>query len=221
MIPVRIRRGPIDLLVVPVLQDNFVYLVCRGDQAVLVDAGEGGPVLHELETRHLRLRQILITHRHADHTAALPELMRRVVLEAPDAVGPVEALSTPGHTAGDVSFYFPEAAAVFTGDTLINGACGRPFDGSVVQLFDSLQLIKKLPPDTLVLGGHDYLSENLRFGLTIEPDNPAISARLELYLKDPVSALFVSLQHEVETNVFLRAKTVDEFAGFRRDKNRF
>jgi hydroxyacylglutathione hydrolase len=216
----RIQRTPFEILAVPVLSDNFVYLVCRNRAAILIDAGEAGPIRKALENNNLQLTQILITHRHADHTAALPEL-RSAVTGKEEAVGTVEALAVPGHTAGDTAWYFPEAGALFTGDCLINGACGRPMDGTAAQLYDSLQKIKQLPDETLILGGHDYLDENLRFGLTVEPDNADLRARLELYRTDPAAALFVTLAEEKKTNVFLRVASGEEFAALRTQKDKF
>lgn len=215
----RIQRSPFEILAVPVLSDNFVYLVCRGRKAVLVDAGEAAPVRRALEENGLELTRILTTHRHADHTAALPEL-RSVVTGEENAIGTVEALAVPGHTSGDTAWYFPEAGALFTGDCLINGACGRPMDGTAAQLFASLQKIKQLPDGTLIFGGHDYLDENLRFGRMVEPDNMDIRARLELYRTDPAAALFVTLAEEKKTNVFLRVASGEEFAALRTKKDR-
>ncbi len=220
MKPVRIQRGPFQIIAIPVLSDNFVYLICRDGQAVLIDAGEAPPVRRVLEENRLCLRKILVTPRHADHIAALADLQREVVDEAAEAAGPVEVISAPGHTADDVVFYFPEARAVFTGDTLINGACGRPLGGSAEQLFDSLQRIKKLPDETLVFGGHDYLDENLRFGLKMESANKSINDRLRRYHADPAAGLFVPLVEEKKTNPFLRAAGVKEFTALRHAKDR-
>jgi len=216
-----IPRGETAILAVPVLSDNFVYLICRAGQAVLIDAGDAAPVRKALKENNLQLRDIRLTHHHGDHTAGHATLRGDLIQENPEAAGPVEAIPVPGHTAEDTAFYFPEAAAVFTGDCLINGACGRPLGGTAAQLFDSLQRIAALPDDTLVFGGHDYLEENMQFGLLHEPDNADIRARLDLYRCDPAAALFVTLAEEKRTNLFLRAASAKEFAALRREKDRF
>ncbi len=218
---VTIVRGNQTLLAVPVLDDNYVYLVCRNRQAVLIDAGEAAPVQRALDRYDWTLRDIRLTHHHGDHRAGYDELIRRQEARDPAAAGPVEAIPVPGHTAGDTAFYFPEAGAVFSGDCLINGACGRVFGGTAAQLFESLQRIAALPDQTLVFGGHDYLEDNLRFGLHIEPENADIRSRLELYGRDPAAALFVSLAEERKTNPFLRAASVEEFTALRNAKDRF
>lgn len=215
-------------MAVPVLGDNFDYLVCCNGQAVLIDAGEAAPVYAALAENNLILRHILITHSHGDHTFGLSELRKLVGTDRRavhsngafgDSALPVKEMDVPGHTADGKMFYFPEAGALFTGDTLINGACGRAAD--MQHLFESLQKIKQLPPDTLIFGGHDYLDENLRFGFSIEPDNANIQARLSLYRCDPAAALFVSLEEELKTNVLLRAPDVETFTVLRRAKDRF
>lgn len=217
----RINRPPFEILVVPVLQDNLVYLVCRGGRAVLIDAGAADPVRRALKKNKLVLTDILLTHRHADHTAGEREVRSLIDRGEGRVEATVDSLPVPGHTAGDTAWYFPEARALFTGDALINGACGRPIEGSAAQLYESLQRINALPGDTLILGGHDYLDENLRFGLAIDAGNAAIRARLDLYRRDPAAALFVPLDEERRTNVFLQAQSAGEFATLRQAKNRF
>lgn len=217
----RFKKDALEIIAVPVLSDNFVYLVCRGSRALLVDAGDAPPVKRELETNGLTLERILLTHGHSDHTGGLAELKPLCSGGDTDDIAEIREIPTPGHTVEDKAFYFPEAAAVFTGDCLINGACGRMFGGTAAQLFDSLQKIKQLPGDTLVFGGHDYLEDNLLFALSVEPENTAVRDRLELYQDDPAAALFMPLSEEIKSNPFLRAETADAFADLRRKKDRF
>ncbi len=218
--PILLRQTPFRIWAVPVLNDNFVYLVCRGPDAVLVDAGAAQPVEAVLQKEGLTLRQILLTHRHGDHTAGAERLQTRIQPggQFPE---PVETLALPGHTADDKGYYYPAAGVVFTGDCLINGACGRVIAGSMQALFESLQRIKQLPDETLVLGGHDYLMDNLQFGLQQAPGNSAIQARLALYQQTPVAALFATLAEEQRTNVFLQAPDLATFAVLRNAKDHF
>ena len=227
----RFQVGGYDVLAVPVLYDNFVYLVCRDGQAVLIDAGEAGPVFKVLKTEKLQLTDILITHTHHDHVGGCRALQDRLGVQSAspgleegemDLLGTrCRSFSTPGHMAVHKCYHFPGLQVLFAGDTLINGACGRLLGGTAEQLFNSLRKIGELPDDTRVFGGHDYLEDNMRFALSVEPDNMAMQARLALYRKDPASAIFATLGEEKKTNPFLRADTVEEFAALRHRKDRF
>ncbi len=228
---VRFQMGEHAVLAVPVLQDNFDYLVCRDGEAVLIDAGAAGPVMAVLQRERLHLLQVLVTHAHHDHTGGCRTLQDRLgvlstspTVEAGNAEwlgATCQILSTPGHTAIHKSFYFPELKAVFTGDALINGACGRLLGGTAAQLHASLQVIAALPETTRVFGGHDYLDDNLAFAQLIDPKNSALAERLALYREDPAAALFATLAEEKRTNPFLWAQSVEEFAQLRARKDRF
>jgi hydroxyacylglutathione hydrolase len=223
------QMGDYEVLAVPVLHDNFVFLVCRDRQAVLIDAGEAKPVFRALEKNSLQLIHILITHTHHDHVGGCRALQDRLgVLATSPGVEEGESLllgtvcrsiSTPGHMAVHKVYHFPELNVLFAGDTLINGACGRPLDGTAEQLFHSLQRIRRLPDETRIFGGHDYLVENMDFARMIEPDNAAVSTRIERYRTDPAAAIFATLAEEKATNPFLRVDAADEFVELRRQKD--
>ena len=227
----RFLFGETTVLAVPVLGDNFAYLVCRGGEAILVDAGEAKPVFQALEENNLRLQKILITHTHHDHIGGCRELQDRLgVQSASPAVESGEfpmlgtlcrSISTPGHMAIHKTYYFPELGILFTGDTLINGACGRLLGGTAEQLFSSLRAICELPDETRIFGGHDYLADNMAFALSVEPGNEAAKARLGLYRTDPAAAIFATLAVEKKTNPFLRVDTAEEFTQLRRRKDSF
>jgi len=227
----RFQFGDFEVLVVPVLHDNFVFLVCRDGQAVLVDAGEAKPVFKILEKENLHLLNILITHTCYDHVAGCRAIQDRLGVQSTSPgveSGELQLLGTvcrsipaPGHVAVHKIYHFPEIEILFAGDTLINGACGRLINGTAEQLFGSLQVICELPDETRIFGGHDYLAENMEFALAVDPGNADMQARFDFYRTDPASAIFATLAEERKTNPFLRVDTVEEFAALRKQKDSF
>ncbi|MCF7848989.1 MAG: MBL fold metallo-hydrolase [Kiritimatiellales bacterium] len=227
----RYKINELEILAIPVLHDNFVYLVCRDGRAVLIDAGEAEAVFRTLETFPQPLDQVLITHNHHDHTGCCRRIQDRLNVpvmnpgidaKAIQVLGTTcSIISTPGHTRIHKVYHFPEQAVLFAGDTLINGACGRILDGTAEQLFSSLWKIRELPDETRIFGGHDYLEENMNFALSVAPDNAHVKARLELYRTDPAAAIFATLAEEKKTNPFLCVDTVEELAELRRRKDSF
>ena len=227
----RFQFGYCEVLAVPVLRDNFVYLVCRAGAAVLIDAGEAKPVFRMLDQEELQLHELFITHTHHDHVGGCRAIQDRLGVQAVSPaveereyhiLGTVcRSIFTPGHMAMHKSYSFPELGILFPGDTLINGACGRLLGGTAEQLYDSLQMIKALPDETRIFGGHDYLVDNMAFALSVEPDNADVRARLALYAHDPAAALFATLEEEKKTNPFLRVDSIEAFAELRRRKDNF
>ena len=209
---------------IPALADNYIWLLQQGNEAVCIDPGEAAPVAGYLKAHGLVLRQIWITHHHADHTAGLPELIRQFpdcriyanhdIPHATHTVGEgsrwplwqsqVEVWHTPGHTQTHLSYLLQERgqARLFCGDTLFSAGCGRVFDGTPAQLFASLQRINRLPEKTLLYPAHEYTAANLRFAAHIEPHNPEIARSLAAAVHTPT--LPVSLDHERQINPFLR-----------------
>lgn len=223
----------LELVVVPCLKDNFAFLLrdpAMGEVA-LIDAPEAAPILTALEKRGWGLGQILLTHHHADHIQAVPELVSatgaRVLGAGADAhrlpplhralhegdkvaVGREEGvvIEVSGHTVGHIAFHFPASAMVFTADSLMAAGCGRLFEGTPAQMWQSLQKLESLPDETLVGSGHDYLDSNLRFARTLEPDNPALISRVERLdgmRREGQLPMPSTLAEERATNPFLRA----------------
>lgn len=189
---------------IPVLSDNYVYLVHEPDAGVtaVVDPAVAEPVLERLRTRGWTLDWILSTHHHADHTGGNLELKNatgcRIAGPKKDAsripgidvglaegdrfqLGAVEAeiYETPGHTSGHISYWFPEARALFCADTLFSLGCGRLFEGNPAQMWTSLGKFAGLPDDAMVYCGHEYTQSNARFALSVDPDNEALQRRAE------------------------------------------
>jgi hydroxyacylglutathione hydrolase len=184
------------------LKDNYGVLVhdpATGATAA-IDAPEAAPVEAALAATGWKLTDILVTHHHGDHTAGIAELKRhhhcRVVAprreadKIPDVdvevsegdtvkVGSLtaEVIETPGHTLGQINYFFPEDKLLFAGDTLFSIGCGRVIEGTMEQMWQSMLKLRALPDDTMVYCGHEYTLANIRFAKTIEPDNQALVAR--------------------------------------------
>lgn len=222
---------PLEIVTVPCLRDNYAF-VARDPETgatACIDAPEAAPILAALKARGWGLDDILITHHHPDHVDGVAELVEatgaRVTGAAADAhrlppldhavapgdtvqVGSVagKVLDVSGHTVGHVAFVFPGAA--FTADSLMALGCGRLFEGSAAQMWDSLQRLAALPPETLICSGHEYTAANARFALTIEPGNPRLVERAEAVraARDAGRPTVPStLADELATNPFLRA----------------
>lgn len=211
-----------ELVTIPCLADNFAYLLHGGGETVLIDAPEAAPILRALSERGWQLGRILLTHHHDDHIQAVPELVaatgakvggnrldarRLPPLDAPFAPGDrltvagtgAEVLDAPGHTIGHIALHLPPARMVFTADSLMAMGCGRLFEGSPAQMWDTLSRLAMLPDDTLVCSGHDYLRGNGAFALSVEPGNDAVRRRMA---HGPATPAPLSLERE--TNPFLR-----------------
>ena len=220
-----------EIFVLKVLEDNFVYLICLNNKAILIDAGESKPILEFIDKRNIQLLQILITHNHADHINGCQDLLNRLGVHSRSPAVAEETIkilntvcrviSTPGHSSIHKSFYFPDLKIVFTGDLLINGGCGRVIDGTIEKLFNSLKKIKDLPNETLVFGGHDYLESNLLFSQSIKSGDLFLKNRLDKYNENCKEALFIDLKNEKNTNIFLQCETLEEFVKLRRMKDFF
>ena len=222
---------PLEIVVVPCLSDNYAYLLRDAATGTvgLVDAPEAGPIAAALKERGWRLDLILITHHHADHVQAVDALRSgaKVVGAAADrsrlpaldiAVEPGgevalgESVATvydvPGHTVGHVAYYFPEAGALFSADSLMVMGCGRLFEGTAEQMWQTLSTLAALPDDTAVYSGHEYAASNVRFALSVDADNVALKARAgEIAAMRERSEPTVPARLDLEraTNPFLRS----------------
>jgi hydroxyacylglutathione hydrolase len=218
---------------IPVLSDNYVYLVHEPKAGItaVVDPPVVEPVLKRLAARGWTLDWILSTHHHADHTGGNLELKQATGCRVAGAradearipgidlklgegdrfqLGEAEAqvLETPGHTSGHISYWFPQAKALFCADTLFSLGCGRVFEGSYAQMWNSLCKLAALPDDALVYCGHEYTQSNARFALSVDPDNKALQARaaeVERQRAASKPTVPTKLGAERAANPFLRA----------------
>ncbi len=231
------------------LDDNYGYLIHDLDAAVTasIDAPEEKAILQALADMGWDLNFILNTHHHADHTQANISLKtatgckivgpKREADKIPGidiALGEAESfkfgghvatiIETPGHTLGHVVYHFADDAICFAGDTLFPLGCGRVFEGTMEQMWSSLQKLAALPPETLVYSAHEYTQANARFAVTSEPNNAALAARseeIDRLRADGKATVPTTIAAELETNPFIRASSAARFAEVRTAKDNF
>lgn len=254
---------PLELVTLPALSDNYTFLLHDSDSGATacIDVPEAAPVLAELDRRGWALTEIWLTHHHHDHIGGVEDLLKKHDAKVTGAAADrhrlpplnrevtegdafefggetVDVLDVSGHTIGHIAFVVPASGYAFTADSLMALGCGRLFEGTAAQMWDSLQKLAALDPETLICSGHEYTQANARFAITIDPDNPDLKARIESInsLRDSNEPTVPSkLSEEVATNPFLRAadpaiqahldmigkEPVDVFAEIRARKDRF
>lgn len=217
---------------IPAFKDNYVWLLHNGQKAIVVDPGDATPVMANLSSQSLELTEIWVTHHHPDHVGGVAQLLKAFAgagVRAPSS-SPlphvthfmhegsqfalfgdtlVNVWHIPGHTPDHISFLFdmPSGPALFCGDTLFGGGCGRLFGGTAEQLFTSLNRIARLPDTTHIYCAHEYTESNLRFALHIEPDNVELQKRVQIVhamRANNESTIPALLAEELKTNPFLR-----------------
>ena len=252
-----------DVIRIPAFKDNYIWLLRKGASAVVVDPGVAHPVLEILEGENLMLHAILITHHHKDHQGGVASLLE--YFPAAEVFGPakesitgvtqalrggekislpslevqMQVIAVPGHTLGHIAYF--GAGSLFCGDTLFAGGCGRLFEGSPLQMHDSLTHLAALPDETLIYCGHEYTEANLRFALAVEPGNRLLRSRInevEVLRAKGMATVPSTLAIEKATNPFLRCQefevraaaqardpgvsdSVEVFAAIRAWKNEF
>lgn len=217
----------------PCLSDNFGYLIHDPvtKATASIDAPEAGPIIKALQREGWTLTDILVTHHHNDHVGGIAELKQkydcrvvaphdkgtaiplvdeRVKEGATVKVGNLTArvLETPGHTLDHISYVFEDDRALFCADTLFSIGCGRVFEGTYPMMWESLLKLRALPNDMRVYCGHEYTASNVKFALTVEPNNPALKARAEEVAKLRAAnqpTIPTLIRDEKEANTFLRA----------------
>lgn len=227
-------EADVSLHPIPAFQDNYLWLLSRKGEAVVVDPGDAAPVEAALAERGLKLVAIFVTHHHPDHIGGLGPLLaarsipvygpRResatikplnVLLDEGDFVEVLgrrfTVMDVPGHTKGHIAFYSAAtdlgAPILLCGDTLFSAGCGRLFEGTPAQMHESLSKLAALPGATQVYCTHEYTTSNLAFALAVEPDNQALiehAGRVRELRAANTPSLPSSIDLELRINPFLR-----------------
>ena len=221
----------------PCLEDNYGVLIRDPGSGLVasIDAPSADEVRAALKEKGWTLTHILTTHHHWDHTdgneALKAETGCTIIGPRPEAdkvpgidekVGEgdsfkfgefeVKVFETPGHTAGHIIYWMPDAGVAFVGDVLFAMGCGRVIEGSMDDMWGSIEKVAKLPPETILYCGHEYTIANAKFALTVEPDNAALQARAkqaEELRAAGKPTLPTKLADELATNPFIRADSAE------------
>jgi|TARA_B110000027_G_scaffold56059_1_gene60759 hydroxyacylglutathione hydrolase len=235
--------------IIPCLQDNYSYLIIdeKNNIACVIDPSEADPIIKYLEENNIKLKFILNTHHHYDHVGGNQKLKEKYGASVIGYKGDKERIPEidillddqetwihknfeakiihiPGHTLGHICFYFYKEESVFTGDTLFSLGCGRIFEGTYSQMFNSLMKLKELPESTKVYCGHEYTKKNLDFCLTYDANNKNLKTKVHQVderLKNGLPSIPSTIKDELECNIFLRSNNMETFSKLRDLKDNF
>ena len=235
--------------IIKCLQDNYSYLIIDeiNKNACVVDPGESIPIINFIENNNIKLKYILNTHHHYDHIGGNLELKKKYgskivafkndkdripeidVFVEDDQIWKANNFEAkiyhiPGHTSGHIAFYFFNEKKIFTGDTLFSLGCGRIFEGTFEQMFNSLCKIKKLPKETEIYCGHEYTLKNSDFCIQQDHENSKLKkkiSKIKKKLENGLPTIPTILGEELESNIFLKAKNIETFSKLRYLKDNF
>ena len=235
--------------IIPCLKDNYSYLLIDEESniACVVDPSEAEPIIKYLENTKIKLKFILNTHHHYDHVGGNLKLKEKYGASVVGYKGDKERIPgidilvndqetwiyknfetkiihIPGHTLGHICFYFYKDHLVFTGDTLFSLGCGRIFEGTYEQMYDSLMKLKELPKNTKIFCGHEYTLQNSKFCLAYDKNNQNLKTKIhniKIKLKAGLSTIPSTIKDELECNIFLRSDNVENFSKLRDLKDNF
>ena len=238
-----------EIKIIPCLQDNYSYLIIDNKKkiACVIDPSEANPIIEYLETNKIKLKFILNTHHHHDHVGGNQILKKKYGASVVGYKGDkkripeidillndqetwvhedfeAKIIHIPGHTLGHICFYFHKQKSVFTGDTLFSLGCGRIFEGTYSQMFDSLMKLKALPQNTKIFCGHEYTKQNSIFCMAHDKNNKKLKAKIidiEIKLKDGLPTIPSTIKDELECNIFLRSSNLETFSKLRDLKDNF
>ena len=235
--------------IIKCLKDNFSYLIIdeQNNSACVIDPSEAGPVINYIEKFNINLKFILNTHHHFDHIGGNKELKKKYNSKVigfkkdenripeiditlndreiwKDNKFEAKIYHIPGHTTGHVCYHFFNQNYLFTGDTLFSLGCGRIFEGTYEQMFNSLQLIKSFSEDTKIYCGHEYTLKNSEFCIKHDKNNSALIEKIESIkekLQKGFSTVPSTIKEELDCNIFLRSKDLESFSKLRDLKDNF
>jgi hydroxyacylglutathione hydrolase len=235
--------------IIPCLKDNYSYLIIdeKKNIACVIDPSEADPVIEYLEGNKIELKFILNTHHHYDHVGGNQELKKKYgasVIGYKDDKERIPSIDilvkdqetwvyenfeakiihVPGHTLGHICLYFYKEESVFTGDTLFSLGCGKIFEGTYSQMFDSLMKLKKLPQNTKIFCGHEYTMQNSKFCIFHDANNQNLKNKvddIEIKLKNNLPTIPSTIKDELECNIFFRSNNIETFSKLRDLKDNF
>ena len=223
-------------------EDNYIWLIRNDQNCIIIDPGIAAPVIACLERRNLKLIAILITHHHADHIGGVLELQEKyphikifapqkdkynfvnIGLKNGDEINIPELqinykiIEIPGHTQGHIAYY--DMKNLFCGDTLFACGCGRIFDGTHEQMYDSLKKISNLPLDTKIYCAHEYTKKNIAFALSLNPNDMNLKQRNKSISNFKITIPSL-LEEELKTNPFLNCSSLESFKKLRDLKDQY
>ena len=235
--------------IIKCLKDNYSYVIIdeKYNHACVVDPSEAEPIINFVESKNIKLKFVLNTHHHYDHVVGNNDLKKKykikivgfkndkqripnidILLENNEIWKSenfeAKIIHIPGHTSGHICFYFIKEKFAFTGDTLFSLGCGRIFEGTYEQMYNSLNKLKKLPPDTKIYCGHEYTLQNSLFCSKYDKNNKNLKKKI-IEIKHKVEknlpTIPSTLKEELTYNIFLRAKNLKDFSKLRDLKDNF
>ena len=222
----------LNIEIIPCLNDNYSYLLYDEDTnaVAIIDPSDFNPCDKIINKKYNKLDYILNTHHHLDHVGGNQKLKEKykskilgseidkdripgidIILKEKQnfKIGNAsfEVLFIPGHTKGHIAFYFNDEKIVFTGDTLFSLGCGRVFEGTYEQMFDSLNKLKSLPKNTKIYCGNEYTKKHLEFCLKYDLNNELLKKKVNWInskIESNLPTVPISIEEEEKTNIFLR-----------------
>ena len=231
----------ISVINIPQLKDNYSYAIIKNKEVIIIDPAEATSILKYINENKLILKAILLTHHHKDHTAGVEDIVNKLSV---DVYSPskkikyttvalkdqeklnlnyinIKVIATPGHTMDHLIFYIKKENILFSGDTLFRLGCGRVFEGTYKDMFESLKKINSLSDNTNVYCGHEYTNTNLNFLLSIFPQSKKLLKErdnINLQIQNTGSSIPFNLGKERKLNPFLTSK-LDFLNKFKDQKN--
>ena len=235
--------------IIKCLQDNYSYIILdeKNQIACVIDPSEAQPIINFVEEKKIQLKYILNTHHHYDHIGGNEELKKKYdskIVGFKEDRNRIPGINefvennqiwkadnfeakifhVPGHTSGHIAYHFYKEKKIFTGDTLFSLGCGRIFEGTYEQMFNSLKKIKSLPKDTEIYCGHEYTLQNSNFCATHDANNLLLKnkiTKIKKRLENGMPTVPTTLDEEMQCNIFLKAKDLQAFSKLRDLKDNF